>query len=320
LRVLLGVIRLLALTGLIAELLFRIWNPMPRVAVVRPNRVHEFWIAAGGVPLWSYSGRPQRCAVRRPGIRPVSFFGSSITYGSGLQRDQALAYQLEERLGRSVPGGACSDDYSEPAFGTEQQWAMASEAIPSTSPGVVVWEIWNPRKYFAVAEGVAYDAHDRDLDVAGVPVLHPVPSVIADPLFRWSHAYQYAAFALAPLRDPGPPDEDQQVLSICKTMLPDLLRLSAEHGAHVIALLGTRLDIPLAEAMVPSSRPVDTTAVVDCAHNLGIPVVSIAELLADQRVEDVRLDLCCHLNARGHALLAERLEANVMRAMPPDAP
>jgi hypothetical protein len=250
----------------------------------------------------------------------VSFFGSSILHGSGLPQNEALAHQLEERLDRSLPGGACSDDFSEPGFATEQQWAVASETIPSTSPGVILWEIFDLRKHFAVAAGFAFDARDRDLDAAGVPVLPPVPSVIADPLFRWSHAYQYAVFTLAPLRQAEPPGSDPQLGWICKTMLPELRRLAGEHGGRVIALLAPPLHRPFTESIAPSSRSGETNTVFKCASNLGIPVVSIAELLADQRVEDVRLDPCCHLNARGHALLAERLEANVAQAMLPDPP
>ena len=138
------------------------------------------------------------------------------------------------------------DDYSEPGFGPEQQWALARETIPATRPRAAVWELWDPRKHFSVVGGVAFDARDRELDAHGVPVLWPVPEAIADHLFQWSYAYQYAAVALAPVVPEGSIRHPPEVVALCETMLPKLKQLAADAGTRHFVLVPSMLDKPFA--------------------------------------------------------------------------
>jgi hypothetical protein len=229
-------------------------------------------------------------------------FGSSITYGTGLQPDQALASRLEALLAGSPGGPYCVDDFSVPGFGQQQEWAMAREKVPETRPDVVIWEAWDPTKHYSVVGDVAFDARRRNVDDAGVPRFLPLPDRAADFLFRRSFAYQYASLALAPLHHTPGWDRDA-VAWVCDQALPNVVRIAGEHGGRVFVLAAAPLNAPFSE----SSMTEDMLALIACATKQRIPVLSIAEILSDQRVEDVRADPCCHLNARGHALLAERI-------------
>src|SRR5581483_6183021 len=128
------------------------------------------------------------------------------------------------------------------------------------------------------------------------------PDAATDFLFRKSYAYQYATFALAPLQ-PTAEWERGPVAWVCDQALPNLVRITGEHGGRVFVLAATPLHVPFTEPAMEG----DLLALLGCAKKQGIPVLSIAEILSDQRVEDVRFDPCCHLNAKGHALLAERI-------------
>jgi hypothetical protein len=218
--------------------------------------------------------------------------GSSITYGSGVDLDQALPQTLEKLFETSPSGSRCSDDFSQAGFGPEQEWAMARDELASAPPAVMFVEVWDPAKRYSVVGDFAFDSRGLELDALGVPMLRPVPDVVGDALFRWSHLYQYMSLALAPDR-----------------LRPEGARRAKDGGTRLILLVGARLDRPLA-AWEPEGDVLEVSA---CAARMGIETISIAQLLADQRVEDVRHDPCCHLNARGHALLAERILPRIAR-------
>jgi hypothetical protein len=300
----LGVIVSIALACLIVEVWVRKAPPMPRVALVRARRVSEFRVTPEGLFLFSQGPHRPWCAERRPGVRTVTLFGSSITYGAGLDRSEALGDQLEARLERWPGGPHCVDDRAEPGYGQEQQWASAREALASSQPDVVTWELFDPYKHYSVVGGVAFDARFRALDAAGVPRLGVLPDSVADRLFLASEAYQYAAFTFAPVV--GSPGEGGLAAQICEQALPEVVRLQAAHGGRVVLLVGAMLSHSFDEPRADDTKG-GVDLLIDCGKRLGLTVLKIAELLSDQRVEDVRADTCCHLNARGHALLAERI-------------
>jgi hypothetical protein len=295
-----------------AEIFARHAHLRPRVSLVRPEAVDDFRVDPDGILLYSFGPHVPPCAVRRPGVRPMAFFGSSITYGSGVDQAEALPHQLEERLEGSATGPRCGDDHSQPGYGPQQEWATARDEITRTQPDPVFWELWDPAKYYSVVGRVAFDPEEMVLDGAGVPVVKFVPEAVADVLFRWSYAFQYTAITLAP-NESIPNPRRAFVSRICSTMLPDLKRRVAEYGGRLFLLVPSFLDRPFTDM----PRDPDTETVVACARTMGFSIVSFAELLSDQHVEDVRFDTCCHLNARGHALLADRIAPLLSRPPPP---
>ncbi|MGH7439364.1 MAG: hypothetical protein ACRENE_27060 [Polyangiaceae bacterium] len=301
----LGVTVSFAVACLIVEVWVRAAPPRPRVALVRAQHVTTFGVTREGLFVFTQAQHRAPCAERRPGVRTVSLFGSSITFGSGLERDEALSGQLEARLEGAPGGPRCVDDYAEPGYGQEQQWARAREALPSSHSDVAIWELWDPYKHYSVVGDLAFDARVRVLDATGVPRLGLLPDTVADRLFRVSQAYQYVALTLAPVVT-ALPTTGGLAQQICEQAFPEVIRLQGAHGGRLVLLAGAVLFHPFDEPSIDDNMG-GMRVLLDCGKRLGLTVLAIAELLSDQRVEDVRADTCCHLNARGHALLAERI-------------
>jgi hypothetical protein len=133
-------------------------------------------VTSDGLFLYTLPSRARPCAEPRSGVRTVSLFGSSITYGTGLRPDQALGSRLEALLAGSPGGPYCVGDFSVPGFGQQQEWARAREKVPETRPDVVIWEAWDPTKHYSVVGDVAFDARHRNVNDAGVPRFLPLPS------------------------------------------------------------------------------------------------------------------------------------------------
>lgn len=295
----------------LSEVFFRFIRPPPRVALVRGSQVDDFHLAEGGVPVWKFPElhRPP-CSQRRPGAPRISFLGSSITYGVGLKREETLPSLVEEDLAHATPA-PCSDDLAEPGFASAQQLAVARVSLTAAPSALVVWEDWDPSKVYSAVGDFAFDARGRDLDARGVPVVAFVPSFVGDPLFRFSAAYEYATLALVPRAETF--DEMAPLDHVCKDMLGEVQQRARVSGGKLVVLQAVALDRGFDVPRGPTSEQV----IADCARQRGIPVFSIAQILADQPVEAVRLDPCCHLNAHGHALLAERLAPKLAALLSP---
>lgn len=106
------------------EALFRLLDPPPRVVLVRASTVRDFHVDGDGVPLWDFSPpgneRLPNCPTRNPGARIVLMVGSSITYGSGVGRDQTVSAQLEAAL---EDPAICVENQASPGFDLDQQLA-----------------------------------------------------------------------------------------------------------------------------------------------------------------------------------------------------
>jgi hypothetical protein len=315
-----AILRILAAIGavalgfLLAEVVVRIRPPRPRVALVRAGAVSDYHVTSDGTLLYSLGEHYPPCNERLPGVKTNLFAGSSIMYGSDIGIENALPHRLEMALA-TLPGGSrCSDDVSQPGFGPAQEFALIREAFASTPPEWLFVEVWDPARKYSVVGDFAFDSRGRRLDALGVPVVEGVPEALGDALFRWSYLYQYTALALSP--PPPPPDGPiKQDRWMCDTMLPELVRLTARSGTRLILLVAAPLDRPL-ETWTPEN---DVREVTACAARQNIEMIAIAQLLADQKVEDVRLDPCCHLNAHGHALLAERILPRLLAPAAPEA-
>src|SRR5262245_31241738 len=109
----------------VAEIWFRIAKPSPSRQMVRGFYcMREIF----GVPVWGcedaeHTDRHNRvCVEQHPERTRVLFFGSSITYGSGLTAAQAFTTALEARLNELRPSpGFCLLNFAEPGFSFEQK-------------------------------------------------------------------------------------------------------------------------------------------------------------------------------------------------------
>jgi hypothetical protein len=83
-------------------------------------------------------------------------------------------------------------------------------------------------------------------------------------------------------------------------------------GTRLVVALFPDLDDPLSK---PESKPTahfygDIRAWAT-AHN--VPTIEVRELLANEDVEAIRLDECCHYNEAGHVVIAASLETELER-------
>ena len=90
-----------------------------------------------------------------------------------------------------------------------------------------------------------------------------------------------------------------------KNELEDFFALEDQSEAPFIYGVFPNLHTPLAEQADNLSPEYDILEKALTQRNRDFLRVSV--LLREQELEDIRLDECCHLNARGHALLEERM-------------
>src|SRR5260370_38656832 len=107
-----------------AEIAYRVIRPMPPMQLVRGYGLR----LADGVPIWEYAtDRYNRgCVAAHPERTRVLFFGSSITYGSGLSLNEAFTTALEARLNAARPSpGFCVLNFAQCGFSFEQKHVVA---------------------------------------------------------------------------------------------------------------------------------------------------------------------------------------------------
>ncbi|HEV8247839.1 MAG TPA: hypothetical protein VGP93_18825 [Polyangiaceae bacterium] len=250
--------------------------------------------------------------MRAPRAARIAFLGTSITNGTPLDSKQVFTSLLEQRVKGLLPEGVCVDNRAVEAFGLDQELAVAREHVPHDRPALVFVEIWDPAKRYIVIGSSAYGLQGLATDDAGYPFLPAVPPSIAHPLFRASRLYEYATIALGVERPAVPvlsPDGP------CPRQLLALAALARDSGSRLVAFLPAMLSRPFSESI---RMPIVAT-ITDCARSLSIPVISLAEDLLGYDVERVRRDVCCHFNATGHAILAEKFERHVRDYLPKSA-
>src|SRR5262245_15079641 len=86
----------LAVVALV-ELAFRFVGAPPRVALVRASAVPGFRVV-DDIPVWGVRDALAPCATRRPTAARIAFLGTSITYGSGVRREQSFPHLVERLL------------------------------------------------------------------------------------------------------------------------------------------------------------------------------------------------------------------------------
>lgn len=290
----------LVVGALILELGLRALGPPPHVQIVRPGSAELRLV--DGVPVWRSEGSAARenadCAPRGEGERWL-LLGSSILYGSGLSPEDSPGAQLQAALGP----GHCVHNYAQPAFTFPAQAAVGQEALAALSPTQVIWEIWdNSPLRFVVAEGTAYNLHGYALGPDGLPALPGAPAGLNRWMLPRSRLWETLALRAAP-----PAHLDMEVLwaEFSAQALRPALEALLDQGLTPTLYLAPHLDHPFPEQLAEPRGPY--APVEAMAQELGIRALRGERLLAEQDVEAIRRDPCCHLNARGSHILAEAL-------------
>lgn len=303
----------LVFSVLVLELALRFGEPVQHVQIVRPG--HKDMRQLNGTPVWRSQGSEPRenrdCTPQADGRRWL-MLGSSIFYGSGLSPEESPGAQLQAALGE----GHCVHNFAQPAFTFASQAAVGDEALEALAPSQVLWEIWdNSPLEFVVVDGTAYNLHGFVTGPDGLPQLGGAPPAINRWMMPRSRIWETLALRSA-ARDY--PKMSELWRHFTRQHLEPALRRLLEQGVTPTLYLATPLDRPFAEQRAePRER---YTPVEALAQQMGVRVLRGELLLGDAPVEEIRLDPCCHVNARGAQLLAEALSIELTENPPSETP
>ncbi len=274
-----------------------------RVQHVQASSEVEFRVL-DGVPVWaSRAGGDRLNASCRPspGGATVVLMGDSIFYGVQLEAQQTLGPKVQGLL-PGPPG--CVYNLAQPAFAMENQLAVARERFEALAPDLVIWEIWeNSPSHFAVVGDGAWNFGQIRTGEDGLPSIPGLSPGLSRVLFQHSGLYRWVTLGQA--KTISRPSDDVW-RAFAETKLVETRSLVTEGGGSLVLVLSPRMDQPFEETVESGYPGYDW--VRRWAEGAGLPVVDLAQEWVGLDPEEVRLDLCCHMNSRGHTLLSELLQ------------
>lgn len=297
----------------IAELLAQA-RPLPRVQHVDLSELRSGLL--DGVPIWESSDphddrRGEDCAGRPE----VLLLGSSIFFGSGVERDESLTPALQTQLPEW-----CVRNLARPAYTFSNQAAELQRylGLQGSSPQVVVWEIWtNSHNGWVVRGNQAYNFSS----LAGIEPQVPNPLGLSPGIhlmmFDWLAVYRHVVVQRADAQVPPLYTERQRILG--ETHLSPIVDALDARGSRVILAMMPGLDAPFDDsARNPKFR---YAPVVEAVHG-RVALVPVAERFAQAGLdhEAVRVDPCCHYNPTGLAELADLLATAIGDPAPDTTP
>jgi len=302
------------------EILIRWINPRPPVQVIRSDKVSFGAVpSADGTPVWHMLGDREHysCAALHPERDRIMIFGDSIAFGSGAEPEPAFPALLEQRLNTQYPvPGFCVMNFATPGFGFDQSWAIAQQEIPRWKPKLVFWEIWGEGVRYVMLGKDAYSLAVYVKDRNGYPFLSFVPEALNWRLFLHSRMYQFAVLRWGATRNELSPAEDTAFLRSNYAKLTDFTRA---HDVRLAIFFPSPLDRPFKQSIWNSKPQWMWEHVYDQFSARDVSVYDLPSELADQDFEELRADPCCHFNAQGHRVLAQRFEpivANELNRQP----
>ncbi|MFN8643464.1 MAG: hypothetical protein U0802_18045 [Candidatus Binatia bacterium] len=296
------------IAGVVAGLLLAEWSVRalkwtPPAQIVRGYGLH----AVDGVPVWEQDADRQNtgCVEAHPERTRILFFGSSITFGVGLEAAEVFTAALQQRLdaARSVPG-FCVLNFAQPGFAFQQKYAVARAAVARYRPALILWEDWVEWPEYRLIGDAAYRVDDLRLRADGYVDLAGVPDGLNRVLFRHSRLYEYLALTFGE-RVPRPPGP-WGLPAFFDTHLAEVVQLAQSVGARLVFYLAPPLDQPFP---VTDATPPDWHGLIlDFARRHDVAAYRLQHELVDYDYLALRLDPCCHFNAAGHRALAPVME------------
>lgn len=301
----------------VAELYVRFVRPLPPIQIVRGHGLH----LEHGTPVWEQSTNRQHraCVQNHPERIRVFFMGSSITFGSGVEAGETFTALLEDRLNKLRPlPGFCILNFAQAGFSFDQKLAVAQVEIPRYHPELVMWENWLEWFDLRMMGDTAYGVMGYKLRPDGFFGIRGVPDGLNHLLFVHSRLYERLALSIGEQFLVGPEQEKAYTDAFVRDRLPKVPALAASVGARLAFYPAPRLDRPFRDAMVtlPSHHP----SILQFGREHGIPVYPLQNELAAEDYLQVRLDPCCHYNARGHQVLAGAFERIVLEQLDASKP
>lgn len=275
-------------------------------------------VTESGVPVfyqrfiedrWRLDCRPGEDAVR------VAAMGSSILAGHTLGANGSAEHIWSAVLHRALNDvrPACVSNFAAAGFSFDNQWEIATRHLAQTAPDVVYWEIWtnSPKRWHVVGER-AYRFGALAPDETLLPNPFGVPERLHRVAFERSRLWEAVSIGLA--QKPQKTPDHEAWPTFANERLPYAHALVEGLGAELVLVLAPSLHRPFSEQIADRrTTPIRDPYlhVVAWAEAEGVAVIRLDEALVDHAVEDIRLDPCCHYNARGQALLAGVLEEDV---------
>lgn len=300
----------------VVEFLLRAFPPMPPSQIIRSQAMRWGQVRLlNGVPVWGDDARANRDCLKQHPERPtLFFFGDSITFGTGIEDSEVFTTLLEHRLGDRF----CVLNFAQPAYGFDQSFETARVELAGKHPAIVFWQLWNEQRAYAVLGDNAFNLAGRRLHEDGFPYprfASALPAAVNRFLFLHSRLYELTTLAYPEMLPPLPPREaTAKIAAENLARIPPLVKAT---GARLVFFLGTPLDKPFPELRTDRRHEDLEEAVAILARTQGAEALRLQDLLADQDVAAVRLDTCCHYNAKGHEALAAAFEKVVTKALPP---
>jgi lysophospholipase L1-like esterase len=264
-----------------------------------------------GVPVWEQAAdrHNRACVEQHPERTRILFFGSSITFGTGLNADEAFSAALEARLNQARPvPGFCVLNFAQPGFSFEQKYAVARIEVPRYQPALIMWENWVEWADYRLIGDAAYGIGKLRVRDDGFVGLSGVPDALNRLLFLNSYLYQYVVltFGENAVIEPGP----HGVTVFAQQRLSKVVTLAQSVGAKLVMYPSPPLDQPFSETA--AQLPDWHARIVEFADAQGVPAYPLQRELVDQDYLALRLDPCCHFNAAGHRALVPVMERIVM--------
>jgi hypothetical protein len=295
----------LALFAVTAEAAVRYGRPMPRGQIIRStgkSTIAKTMRVTHGQPVWEEMGTKARhnLGCDAPDATHVALFGTSITFGTGYKAPEVLIAFLQQKLDAAEPGAWCVHNFAQPAFAGSNKLALAEEVLPELKPDVVLWESWNDHTRYTVVGKDAYNISALRTGDDGYPWLLPLPGPLNRWLFQNSRAYEYGTMALSPQAEGGEQGQWDRYMS---GLLPRLIELTEGAGMELVMYMPAPLDRPFAASS--DEHPLYVQRAADWADERGVESRFLADALRDWDHVELRHDPCCHLNPKGHEVVAE---------------
>jgi hypothetical protein len=297
----------LALIATILETYFR-FEPLTRVQRVMKLQNQNNLEIVDGVPLWHSVKRSSTLVANRSCLRElhdrpdVLFVGDSIFYGVFLEPTKTIAPIVQQMLVSSLGRPSCVVNLSQPGYTFQNEEVVIRRAVEEFHPRVLVLEIWaNSVHKFALTDESAYNFGTLQADELGFPNLG-VPLLLNQKLFSWSATWRHVSLGLAKSSRVGPL---QQWENLVAGGLEPLRVWLDERDTTLVLAFATSMSTPLSEER---QKEHIYSVVMEWAEEHAVSQIYFLDVMASEKVEDMSIDTCCHLSARGTEKVAEALE------------
>jgi len=295
-------------------------QPLKRVQRVRKLQEQNDVEIVDGVPLWSVLNPGGDVVANRACIRDVSdrpdvlLVGDSIFYGVKLDPTKTLAPLIQQRLTTALGRPSCAVNLSQPGYAFQNENVVIRRAVEDFQPRIVVLEIWaNSIHNFALTHDSAYNFGPIELDELGFPNLG-VPPSLNQKLFSYSAIWRQLSTGFATVRKDGSRYLWESLLT---DGLDPLLVWLKERNVSLVLAFPTAMSSPLSEKREKERL---FSLVMQWAEHHDLPQIYFLDVMASEKVEDMSIDVCCHLSEQGTEKVAAALEPILLELLSEDKP